>query len=132
MHYYDFYTLPFIDGKASVSMIGRGEKTITIFRSGFFVFLTISIFFYFNISNFFSSLKIKNKLKIYTILANSFLFIYIITLGKDGSLFETSRRVSIILYIAIIYISHFHLTNILKFLKYKQKINFNKIYLVIF
>jgi len=131
-HYHDFHTVPFIDGKASVSMIGRGENTIGIFRSGFFIFLSISIFFYFKISNFFSAIKIKNKLKIYSILANLFLFIYIVTLGREGNFFETSRRVSIILYIAIIYLAHFHLTNILNFLRHKRNLNFNQIYLIIF
>ena len=108
--------------------VSDGENTIGIFRSGFFIFLSISIFFYFKIFNFFSKIKIKNKLKIYSILANLFLFIYIVTLGREGNFFETSRRVSIILYIAIIYLAHFHLTNILNFLRHKRNLNFNQIY----
>jgi len=48
-YYHNFYTIPFIDGKASISMIGRGEKTIDIFKSGFFLYIFISVLFYFKI-----------------------------------------------------------------------------------
>ena len=32
--YYDLQSIPFIDGKVSISLIGRQEKTIAIFKSG--------------------------------------------------------------------------------------------------
>ena len=50
--FYELNSIPFLDGKVSVSLIGRQEKTILIFRSGLFLYAVISILFYFNISNF--------------------------------------------------------------------------------
>ena len=131
-YYYDFHTIPFIDGKASVSQIGRGERTIEIFRSGFFLYMFISVFFYFKISNFFVSNGVKNKLKIYGTLANLFLCIYIFALGRDSSFYEISRRLAIIFYIINIYINHINLIKILRLLKFKKRIKFNTIYLPIF
>ena len=131
-YYPDFYTIPFIDGKASVSQIGRGEKTIRIFKLGFLLYIFISIFFYFKISSFFFLNGIKNKFKICAVLANFFLCIYIIALGRDGSLYEISRRSAITFYIANIYINHIYLIKILKLLKSKRKVHFNTIYLTIF
>ena len=131
-YYPDFYTIPFIDGKASVSQIGRGEKTIRIFKLGFLLYIFISIFFYFKISNFFFLNGIKNKFKICAVLANFFLCVYIIALGRDGSLYEISRRSAITFYIANIYINHIYLIKILKLLKSKRKVHFNTIYLTIF
>tara|TARA_B100000315_G_scaffold195157_1_gene185956 strand:+ start:497 stop:1132 length:636 start_codon:yes stop_codon:yes gene_type:complete len=131
-YYPDFYTIPFIDGKASVSQIGRGEKTIRIFKLGFLLYIFISIFFYFKISSFFFLNGIKNKFKICAVLANFFLYVYIIALGRDGSLYEISRRLAITFYIANIYINHIYLIKILKLLKSKRKVHFNTIYLTIF
>ena len=132
-HFYpDFYTIPFIDGKASISMIGRGEKTIVVFKSGFFLYILVSIFFYLKISNFFLLREVKNKLKIFGLLANFFLCIYIFTLGKDGLFYEAPKRLAIIFHISTIYISHIYLIKILKSLKQKKIINFNNIYLIIF
>ena len=131
-YYPDFYTIPFIDGKASVSQIGRGEKTIRIFKLGFLLYIFISIFFYFKISSFFFLNGIKNKFKICAVLANFFLCVYIIALGRDGSLYEISRRLAITFYIANIYINHIYLIKILKLLESKRKVHFNTIYLTIF
>ena len=131
-YYPDFNTIPFIDGKASVSQIGRGEKTIRIFKLGFLLYLFISFFFYFKISSFFILNGIKNKFKICAVLANFFLCIYIFALGRDGSLYEISRRLAITFYIANIYINHIYLIKILKLLKSKRKVHFNTIYLTIF
>jgi len=131
-YYPDFHTIPFIDGKASVSMIGRGEKTIITFKSGFFLYIFFSVLFYLKISNFFLLNGIVNKFKIYGLLANFFLCIYILALGRDGSFYEISRRLAIIFYIANIYINHIYLTKILRLLKSKKKIQFNNIYLAIF
>ena len=131
-YYPDFHTIPFIDGKASVSMIGRGEKTIITFKSGFFLYIFFSVLFYLKISNFFLLNGIVNKFKIYGVLANFFLCIYILALGRDGSFYEISRRLAIIFYIANIYINHIYLTKILRLLKSKKKIEFNNIYLAIF
>ena len=57
--YYELRSLPFIDGEASVSLIGRQEKTITIFKTGLFLYAIISVFFYFSISEIFLSQKIR-------------------------------------------------------------------------
>ena len=131
-YYPDFHTIPFIDGKASVSMIGRGEKTIITFKSGFFLYIFVSVLFYLKISNFFLLNGIVNKFKIYGLLANFFLCVYILALGRDESFYEISRRLAIIFYIANIYINHIYLTKILRLLKSKKKIEFNNIYLAIF
>ncbi len=131
-NYPDFFTIPFIDGKASISQIGRGEKTIKIFRTGFFLYILISIFFYFKLSSFIYLNGIKNKFKIYGLLANFFLLIYIIALGREGSIFETLRRLAIIFYITNIYINHIYLTKILNSLRSKGKLQFKKIYSTIF
>ena len=130
--HYDLHSFPFIDGKVSVSLIGRQEKTIGIFRSGFFLYMFISVLFYIKISNFFLSKDVKNKLKIYGLSANFFLCIYIFVLGRDGSFYEISRRLAIIFYITNIYINHAYIIKILKLLKYKKKIQINNIYLSIF
>ena len=132
LHHYNFYTIPFIDGKASISMVGRGEKTIGIFRLGFFLYICISIFFYFKISSFFFLEGIKNRFRIYGLLANFFLCIYIFALGKDGSSYEIYRRLAIIFYIATMYLTHIYLIKKLKFLKFNRSFNFNNIYLIIF
>ena len=131
-YYPNFNTFPFIDGKASVSQIGRGEKTIIIFKSGFFLYILFSIIFYYKISNFFLLIGKRNKLKIYSLIANFFLSIYILSLGVDGSFNAAARRIAIILYIVSIYSSHIYFTKILKILKSEKKLEFNKNYLFIF
>ena len=131
-YYPEYHTIPFIDGKASVSQIGRGEKTIVTFKSGFSLYIIISVFFYFQISNFLFLNGYKNRLKVYGVLANIFLFVYIISLGREGSFYEISRRLAITLYIANIYINHFYLIKNLRLLKFTNKIEFNGIYLIIF
>ena len=131
--YTDVYTIPFIDGKVSISLIGRQDYAIGIFKPGFFLYMIISIFFYFKVSNFMLINGIKNKFKFYGILANFFLCIYILALGnRDSSFYEVSRRLSIIFYIVTMYINHIYLIKMLKLLKNKKKIEFDKIYLIIF
>ena len=126
-------TIPFIDGKVSVSLIGRQEYSIGIFRPAFFSYALISVFFYFKISNFFLINGIKNKFKIYGAIANFFLCIYIIALGqRDSSFYEILRRLAIIFYIANIYINHIYLIKILRLLQSNKVIQFNIIYLPIF
>ena len=125
-------TIPFIDGKVSVSLIGRQEYSIGIFRPAFFSYALISVFFYFKISNFFLINGIKNKFKIYGAIANFFLCIYIIALGqRDSSFYEILRRLAIIFYIANIYINHIYLIKILRLLQSNKIIQFNIIYLPI-
>ena len=126
-------TIPFIDGKVSVSLIGRQGYSIGIFKPAFFSYALISVIFYFKISKFFSINGIKNKLKIYGIMANFFLCIYIIALGqRDSSFYEILRRLAVIFYIANIYINHIYLIKILRLLRSKKMIRFNIIYLLIF
>jgi len=135
--YYELRSLPFIDGEASVSLIGRQEKTITIFKTGLFLYAIISVFFYFSISEIFLSQKIKNKFKFYGIVANLSLCIYLFSLGKQESFYEISRRLSIILFIATMYINHIYLVKKLKFLKLTNRIHssgklFSIFYIIIF
>ena len=126
-------TIPFLDGKVSVSLIGRQEYSIGIFKPAFFSYALISIFFYFKISDFFLINGIKNKFKIYGILANFFLCIYIIALGqKDSSFYEILRRLAIIFYITNMYINHIYLIKILRSLQSNKIIQFNIIYLPVF
>ena len=126
-------TIPFIDGTVSVSLIGRQRYSIGIFKPAFFSYALISIFFYFKISNFFLLNGIKNKLKIYGVMANFFLCIYIIVLGqRDSSFYEILRRLMIIFYIVNIYINHVYLIIILRLLHFKKMMRFNIVYLPIF
>ena len=126
-------TIPFIDGKVSVSLIGRQGYSIGIFIPAFFLYAFISVLFYFKISNFFLINRVKNKFKIYGVIANFFLCIYIISLGqRDSSFYEILRRLAIIFYIANMYINHIYLIKILRLLKYNKIIQFNIIYLPIF
>ena len=121
-YYPDFFTIPFIDGKASVSQIGRGEKTIKNFRTGFSLYILISILFYFKLSSFLLQNGIKNKFKFYGLLANLFLLIYIFALGREGFIFETLRRSAIIFYVV----------RVVKLLSSLKKLQFSKVYLPIF
>ena len=131
--YTNIYTIPFIDGKVSVSLIGRQDYTIGIFKPGFFLYMFISIFFYFKISYFFLSNGIKNKFKIFGMLANFFLCIYIILLGqRDSSFYEILRRLAIIFYITSMYFNHIYLIKILRSLQSNKIIKFNIIYLPVF
>ena len=126
-------TIPFIDGKVSVSLIGRQEYSIGIFKPAFFSYALISIFFYFKISNFFLLNGIKNKFKIYGTMANFFLCIYIIVLGqRDSSFYEILRRLMIIFYIVSIYINHVYLIILLRLLHFKKMMRVNIVYLPIF
>ena len=76
--YTGIHTIPFIDGKVSISLIGRQDYTIWIFKPGFFLYMLISVFFYFSLSKLLLSNGINNKFKIFGIIANLFLCIYII------------------------------------------------------
>ena len=126
-------TIPFIDGKVSVSLIGRQEYSIGIFKPAFFSYALISVIFYFKISKFFSINGIQNKFKIYGIMANFFLCIYIIVLGqRDSSFYEILRRLMIIFYIVNIYINHVYLIILLRLLHFKKMMRVNIVYLPIF
>ena len=126
-------TFPFIDGEVSVSLIGRQGYSIGIFKPAFFLYATISVLFYFKISGFFQSCRIKNKLKFYSLISNFFLCIYIIALGeRDSSFYEISRRLAIILYIASMYINHIYLAKILWILRSNKIMQFNIAYFIIF
>ena len=129
--FYELNSIPFIDGKVSVSLIGRQAKTILIFRSGLFLYAVISILFYFSISNFLLSKKIKNKFKILGFLANLFLCIYLFALGKQDFYYEVSRRISIIFFILIMYINHIYLVKVLNLLRSEIKIIYRKILITI-
>ena len=128
-----FQTIPFIDGKVSVSLIGRQTYSIGFFKPSFFLYSILSIFFYFKISNLCFQNNIKNKLKILGVSANFFLCVYIFALGKnDPSFYAGLRRLSVILYITNIYFNHIYLVKILKSLKFKKIIRFNSIFQLIF
>ena len=129
--FYELNSIPFIDGKVSVSLIGRQEKTILIFRSGLFLYAVISILFYFNISNFLLSKKIKNKFKILGFLANLFLCIYLFALGKQDFYYEALRRISIIFFILIMYINHIYLVKFLNLLRSEIKIIYRRAFITI-
>jgi len=128
----NFHTIPFIDGKVSVSLVGRQAYTIGIFKPGFIIYMIISILFYFKISNFFQTNNKKNNFKILGLTSNLFLCIYIIALGQQGVYYEILRRLGIILYISNLYINHIYFIKILRILKNKKKILLNSVYLPIF
>ena len=60
--HYDFHLISLIDGKISVSLIGRQEKTIGIFKSGFLIYMLVSVFFYFKIPCLLALLRFYNSL----------------------------------------------------------------------
>ena len=96
---YDLVSIPFLDGEVSISQIGRQEKTIFIFRTGFIIYSIISVFYYYKITNILSNNHLPNNFFYYSILANTFLIIYLICLGKNEVPFNIIRRISIILFI---------------------------------
>ena len=126
VYYYDLKSIPFIDGEVSVSLVGRQEKTIIIFRSGLLLYALVSILFYFKVSNFLLSINTKNKFKGMAIFANFFLCVYLFALGKQEPFFEVSRRISIILFITTMYINHIYLLKMLRNLNFKRKIELKK------
>ena len=129
MLFYELDSIPFIDGKVSVSLIGRQEKTIVIFRTGLLFYAMISLLFYLNISKFLLLKKVKNKFKILGFFANFFLCIYLFSLGKQYFVYDEFRRISIILFIFIMYINHIYLIKVLNFLSFKKKIHLKPLYL---
>ena len=110
-------TFPFIDGKISISYLGRQELTIKIFKTGMLLFILISFFFYFYISNFFQKNKFENLLKTFGIIANFFLVIYIFTIGNNSELYNILRKSGITLYIITMYINHIYTIKLLKKIK---------------
>ena len=117
-------TFPFIDGKISISYTGRQELTIEIFKTGMLLFILISFFFYFYISNFFQKNKFENRLKAFGIIANFFLGIYIFTIGNNSELYNILRKLGITLYIITMYINHIYT---IKLLKKTKKFRFNNL-----
>ena len=117
-------TFPFIDGKISISYLGRQELTIEIFKTGMLLFILISFFFYFYISNFFQKNKFENRLKTFGIIANFFLGIYIFTIGNNSELYNILRKLGITLYIITMYINHIYT---IKLLKKTKKFRFNNL-----
>jgi len=110
-------TFPFIDGRISISYLGRQELTIKIFKTGMLLFILISFFFYFYISNFFQKNKFENLLKTFGIIANFFLVIYIFTIGNNSELYNILRKLGITLYIITMYINHIYTIKLLKKIK---------------
>ena len=130
--FYELDSIPFIDGKVSVSLIGRQEKTIIIFRTGLFLYAVISVLFYLSISRFLLSKNVVNKFKILGLLANFFLCVYLFSLGEQDYFYEVSRRISITIFISLIYINHIYLIKVLNFLMHKKKIYLKPLYLKTF
>ena len=126
--YYDLQSIPFIDGEVSVSLIGRQEKTIIIFRSGLLLYALVSLLFYFKISDFLLLMNSENKLKSLAIFANFFLCVYLFALGKQEPFFEVLRRISIILFITTMYINHIYLLKKLRNLNFEKKIELKNNY----
>jgi len=86
------------------------------------LFILISFFFYFYISNFFQKNKFENRLKTFGIIANFFLGIYIFTIGNNSELYNILRKLGITLYIITMYINHIYT---IKLLKKTKKFRFN-------
>ena len=89
-----------------------------------FLFILISFFFYFYISNFFQKNKFENRLKTFGIIANFFLGIYIFTIGNNSELYNILRKLGITLYIITMYINHIYT---IKLLKKTKKFRFNNL-----
>ena len=88
------------------------------------LFILISFFFYFYISNFFQKNKFENRLKTFGIIANFFLGIYIFTIGNNSELYNILRKLGITLYIITMYINHIYT---IKLLKKTKKFRFNNL-----
>ena len=88
------------------------------------LFILISFFFYFYISNFFQKNKFENRLKTFGIIANFFLGIYIFTIGNNSELYNILRKSGITLYIITMYINHIYT---IKLLKKTKKFRFNNL-----
>ena len=88
------------------------------------LFILISFFFYFYISNFFQKNKFENRLKTFGIIANFFLEIYIFTIGNNSELYNILRKLGITLYIITMYINHIYT---IKLIKKTKKFRFNNL-----
>jgi len=88
------------------------------------LFILISFFFYFYISNFFQKNKFENQLKTFGIIANFFLGIYIFTIGNTSELYNILRKLGITLYIITMYINHIYT---IKLIKKTKKFRFNNL-----
>ena len=110
---------PFFDGSVSVSLVGRQVYNIFFFKISFIIYSFISVIFYYLLSNYFKKKKFKNSLSLIGLLMNIFLMIYIFFLGDNNYSFSPKlRRISIILYLFLVFISHI---KILKFMHYYSK-----------
>ena len=128
---YDLVSIPFLDGEVSISQIGRQEKTIFIFRTGFIIYSIISVFYYYKITNILSNNHLPNNFFYYSILANIFLIIYLICLGINEVPFNIIRRISIILFIISMFIIHILKTKYLFKVKRRKLLSIKTIYLYI-
>ena len=110
---------PFFDGKVSVSLIGRQDYNIVFFKISFLIYSFLSLFFYYNFSNFLKRKKYQNSFTLVGILMNIALICYLYFLGNNDFYYsDLIRRLSIILYLLSVLIAHF-----LTFLFLKRNLN---------
>tara|TARA_B110001450_G_C17533883_1_gene445740 strand:+ start:57 stop:710 length:654 start_codon:yes stop_codon:yes gene_type:complete len=127
--HYDLASIPFIDGKVSVSQVGRQEKTIFIFRTGFMIYSLTSIYYYYKVTKIFSNNHLSYNFYYFSIFANAFLIIYLICLGKNEIPFNYIRRFSIISFILLMFVIHILKTKNLLMIRNNNSLNLNTIYL---
>jgi len=114
-----------MSGTISISYLGRQELTIEIFKTGMLLFILISFFFsIFIFQIFFQKNKFENRLKIFGIIANFFLGIYMFTIGNSSEFYNILRKLGITLYIITMYINHIYT---IKLLKKTKKFRFNNL-----
>ena len=113
---------PFFDGKVSISLVGRQFYNVFLFKFSFFIYGLVSVLFYFLLGKHLDRFQMKNNMNVMGLVLNILLFIYLVFLGdKSFDLSSSIRRITIVLYIIILFIIHIRTFVYLKILLKKKK-----------
>ena len=113
---------PFFDGKVSISLVGRQFYNVFLFKFSFFIYGLVSVLFYFLLGKHLDRFQMKNNMNVMGLVLNILLFIYLVFLGdKSFDLSSSIRRITIVLYIIILFIIHIRTFVYLKILLNKKK-----------
>tara|TARA_Y100000768_G_scaffold384479_1_gene368590 strand:+ start:632 stop:1291 length:660 start_codon:yes stop_codon:yes gene_type:complete len=113
---------PFFDGKVSISLVGRQFYNVFLFKFSFLFYGLLSILYYSFLFKHFNKFQIKNSLNTMGLALNLFLFIYLMFLGDKSFDFSSSiRRITIVIYIILLFIIHIRTFFYLRILLNKKK-----------
>ena len=113
---------PFFDGRVSISLVGRQFYNVFLFKFSFFIYGLVSVLFYFLLGKHLDRFQMKNNMNVMGLVLNILLFIYLVFLGdKSFDLSSSIRRITIVLYIIILFIIHIRTFVYLKILLNKKK-----------